>query len=80
MGKSGCLMYKILFDGYEDWNAAPPWQPYSDAAGCSQLVVDYHAQYSQKAGPHPAFETLDDWVPFLNALIFEAEASRHTAS
>lgn len=60
-GKKGCLMYKIKYKGYDDWNSKPGWQIWTDAVGCTDLVTDYHyKQGPTKPGPHSSFRTPDD--------------------
>ena len=73
-GSKGCLMYKIKYTGY-DVDARPTWQPYTDAAGCADLVADFHHQYPDKPGPHVTFKAKDDWEPLLAALLTDPRAS-----
>src|SRR5205814_7862046 len=58
--KMGSHMYKIKYSGYPIWNENPPWQPFTDAASCPQLVADFHHHYKDKPGPHESFQTPED--------------------
>ena len=67
-GKKGCLVYKVKYKGYEGvWI----WQPFTDIAGCLDLVADYHHKYADKPGPHQSFTILYDWEPLLALLLFD---------
>ena len=55
--KRGCLMYKFRWTRYND---LPKWEPYWNAAGCPDLVADFHHFHPEKDGPHSTFETPDD--------------------
>ena len=70
-GKEGCLMYKITYVGWDEWNKAPRWQPYTDAVTCPNLVADFHHDNPNKPGPHDSFSVPEDWTALL-ACIFIA--------
>ena len=67
-GLRGLLMYYIRYTGYE---SKPSWQPFTDAAGCTDLVADFHHTYPNKPGPHQTFKTPEDWEPLLSALLYD---------
>ena len=67
--KKGCLMYKIRYTGYDSDNASPPWQIWTEAAGCPDLVADFHHTHPEKPGPHESFKTPEDWSPMLAVLL-----------
>lgn len=68
--RKGCLMYKIKYRGYDD---EPEWQPYTDAAGCPDLVADFHHTNAGKPGPHSSFQTPEGWEPLLAALLLHCD-------
>ena len=68
-GSKGCLMYKIKYTGYDDDDDPPTWQIFTDAAGCPDLVADFHHKYPDHEGPHASFKTPRDWEPLLASLV-----------
>lgn len=65
-GTRGCLMYKFKWTGYSD---PPKWEPYTNAAGCPDLVADFHHSRPDKPGPHKSFRTPGDWEPLIAMLM-----------
>jgi transposase InsO family protein len=70
-GKQGLLMYKVKYEGYEEWNQNPDWQPYWDLADCPNLIADFHHKYPDKDGPHPNFRTSENWEPIMATIFAE---------
>ena len=68
--KNGCLVYKFKWTGYTD---PTKWEPYWNAAGCPDLVADFHHAYPEKAGPHQSFQTPEDWEPLIAMLMLANE-------
>lgn len=62
-GTRGLLEYKVLYEGHDDYNQAPQWQPYGDLEHMPYLVADFHHAYPMKPGPHPSFQRPSDWSP-----------------
>ena len=73
--KKGCLMYKITYAGWDEWNQSPEWQPYTDAAGCPNLVATFHSQNPNKPGPHESFASADREAT-LDALLLHSVRTR----
>ena len=59
-------MYKFKWTGYFD---PFKWELYWYAAGCSDLVVDFHHAHLEKEGPHQSFQTPEDWELLIVVLI-----------
>ena len=68
-GAKGCLMYKIKYEGYDEGEDPPEWQIFTDAAGCQDLVADFHHKYPNHPGPHASFRTPEGWEPLLASLL-----------
>ena len=66
--KRGCLMYKIKFMGRDEWNPNPDWLVWTDTAGCQDIVADFHHKNKENPGPHPGFQTLENWKLVLDML------------
>ena len=64
--KKPCLMYKFNWMGY---HGPVKWEPFTHAAGCPDLVADFHHKYPEKDGPHPSFQTPEDWEPLVAMLM-----------
>ena len=66
-GRRGCLVYKFKWTGYPD--DVPKWEPYTHAAGCPDLVADFHHANPEKEGPHESFQTPEGWEPLIAMLM-----------
>ena len=66
--KKGCLMYKFKWTGHQ--SDVPKWEPYWHAAGCPDLVADFHHAHPDKSGPHQTFKTPEEWEPLMAMLCF----------
>ena len=64
-GERGCLVYKFKWTGHPE---PGKWEPYWNAAGCPDLVADFHHAYPEKAGPHQSFQTPEGWEPLIAML------------
>lgn len=62
-GERGLLEYKVLYEGHDDYNQAPNWQPFRDLEHMPYLVADFHHAYPTKPGPHTSFHYPEDWSP-----------------
>ena len=69
-GKKGCLVYKFKWTGHTD---PAKWEPYWNAAGCPDLVADFHHAYPDKPGPHESFITPEDWEPLIAMLTYSLD-------
>ena len=65
-GQKGCLVYKFKWTGHSD---PAKWEPYWNAAGCPDLVADFHHAYPGKEGPHESFQAPEDWEPLIAMLM-----------
>ena len=66
-GEKGCFVYKFKWTGYT--NDVPKWEPYTHAAGCPDLIADFHHSNPDKAGPHESFQTPEGWGPLIAMLM-----------
>ena len=49
------IQYKARFTGdWDEWNANPPWQPWTDFEHAATKVLDFHASHPNKPKP-PGF-------------------------
>jgi hypothetical protein len=62
-GMRGLLEYKVLYEGHDDYNQVPDWQPFEDLEHMPHLIADFHHAYPAKPGPHVSFKIPDDWSP-----------------
>jgi len=50
------LQYKARFTGdWDEWNASPPWQPWTDFKHAIDKILDYHDAYPNKPKPPEFF-------------------------
>ena len=63
----GCLMYKFRWTGHA--KDVPKWEKYPNAAGCPDLVADFHHANPDKPGPHSSFQTPEGWEPLIAMLM-----------
>ncbi len=70
--EKGLLEYKFKWTGHK--NDVPVWEPYWNAAGCPDLVADFHHSQPDKPGPHQSFQTPEDWEPLIAILMDEPRA------
>lgn len=50
------IQYRAKFvSDWPEWNARPPWQPWSDFVNAPQKVLDYHARHPNKPPPPSHF-------------------------
>lgn len=52
----GGTQYKATFKGnWPDWNATPPWQPWTDFVNCPDKIVQFHREHPNKPPPPSHF-------------------------
>lgn len=69
--EKGCLLYKIKWTGYKDDKDGITWEDFTSAAGCADLVADFHHSQPEKPGPHRSFKRPSEWAPLLMTLTFD---------
>ena len=55
------IQYKVTYiDNWDEWNAALPWQPWTDFKRSTDKIDKFHRTYPQKSQPSPKLAAVID--------------------
>ena len=64
------VQYKAMYIGnWDEWNAAPLWQPWTDFEGSGDKTHEFHSSHPQKPQPLSELAAVDNSLDNIQAIL-----------